>query len=234
MRVEACDGGLRGAGGARRDRTADLYNAIVALSRLSYGPAERGTLGEPARVCQERALTIAGVRPSCTGGRAPQFVRWCVVAPNVPGHESGVRAPCRRALGESDPGAVDRLRRRRHHDPLRDLGGGPGLFGSARAIRAPGHRHHAVRHCRPLPGDRPDRRLPGCYPDPSGTCVAGAGRDRVHHRRGGRGAGRVALWFGLGDPWSDRLATNQRLDSRFRGNDGAPCPLIRVGDGTRE
>src|SRR5262245_2046717 len=25
-------------GGARRDRTVDLYNAIVALSQLSYGP----------------------------------------------------------------------------------------------------------------------------------------------------------------------------------------------------
>ena len=25
-------------GGARRDRTADLYNAIVALSQLSYSP----------------------------------------------------------------------------------------------------------------------------------------------------------------------------------------------------
>ena len=25
-------------GGAKRDRTADLYNAIVALSQLSYGP----------------------------------------------------------------------------------------------------------------------------------------------------------------------------------------------------
>ena len=29
-----------GVGGARRDRTADLYNAIVALSQLSYGPDE--------------------------------------------------------------------------------------------------------------------------------------------------------------------------------------------------
>ena len=30
---------LRGdSGGAKRDRTADLYNAIVALSQLSYGP----------------------------------------------------------------------------------------------------------------------------------------------------------------------------------------------------
>ena len=27
-----------GSGGAKRDRTADLYNAIVALSQLSYGP----------------------------------------------------------------------------------------------------------------------------------------------------------------------------------------------------
>ncbi len=29
-----------GAGGAGRDRTDDLYNAIVALSQLSYGPME--------------------------------------------------------------------------------------------------------------------------------------------------------------------------------------------------
>ena len=28
-------------GGAKRDRTADLYNAIVALSQLSYGPEFR-------------------------------------------------------------------------------------------------------------------------------------------------------------------------------------------------
>jgi hypothetical protein len=29
------------SGGARRDRTADLYNAIVALSQLSYSPETR-------------------------------------------------------------------------------------------------------------------------------------------------------------------------------------------------
>ena len=29
-----------GAGGAGRNRTDDLYNAIVALSQLSYGPME--------------------------------------------------------------------------------------------------------------------------------------------------------------------------------------------------
>ncbi len=30
-------------GGAKRDRTVDLYNAIVALSQLSYGPGTSGT-----------------------------------------------------------------------------------------------------------------------------------------------------------------------------------------------
>ena len=30
--------GNREIGGAKRDRTADLYNAIVALSQLSYSP----------------------------------------------------------------------------------------------------------------------------------------------------------------------------------------------------
>src|SRR5262245_32322995 len=38
-------------GGARRDRTVDLYNAIVALSQLSYGPetfrAARGIVPAP-------------------------------------------------------------------------------------------------------------------------------------------------------------------------------------------
>ena len=33
-------------GGASRDRTGDLYNAIVALSQLSYGPVTTvGSLG---------------------------------------------------------------------------------------------------------------------------------------------------------------------------------------------
>ena len=30
--------GIEKFGGAKRDRTADLYNAIVALSQLSYSP----------------------------------------------------------------------------------------------------------------------------------------------------------------------------------------------------
>ena len=37
-------------GGAKRDRTADLYNAIVALSQLSYGPDNLAPVWAPARV----------------------------------------------------------------------------------------------------------------------------------------------------------------------------------------
>lgn len=38
--LEKRDGDSNGrkGGGASRDRTGDLYNAIVALSQLSYGP----------------------------------------------------------------------------------------------------------------------------------------------------------------------------------------------------
>jgi hypothetical protein len=41
----------RSVGGASRDRTGDLYNAIVALSQLSYGPNffRRGSLGTGLR-----------------------------------------------------------------------------------------------------------------------------------------------------------------------------------------
>ena len=34
-------------GGASRDRTGDLYNAIVALSQLSYGPEKAGYFTVP-------------------------------------------------------------------------------------------------------------------------------------------------------------------------------------------
>ncbi len=36
--LDATAGCQRHAGGAKEDRTPDLYNAIVALSQLSYGP----------------------------------------------------------------------------------------------------------------------------------------------------------------------------------------------------
>ena len=39
-------------GGARRDRTADLYNAIVALSQLSYSPGKARYLTEYAPLSQ--------------------------------------------------------------------------------------------------------------------------------------------------------------------------------------
>ena len=40
-------------GGASEDRTRDLYNAIVALSQLSYGPAD--------------SVSVAGWRPLGVG-----------------------------------------------------------------------------------------------------------------------------------------------------------------------
>ncbi len=36
--------GNREFGGAKEDRTPDLYNAIVALSQLSYGPTSSSDL----------------------------------------------------------------------------------------------------------------------------------------------------------------------------------------------
>ena len=48
-------------GGARRDRTADLYNAIVALSQLSYGPT-------PGRRLSHVRM---GVNPHLTRTRSP-------------------------------------------------------------------------------------------------------------------------------------------------------------------
>ena len=47
---------LNEVGGAKRDRTADLYNAIVALSQLSYSP--------PVVVSPRRFLRGATVYPS--------------------------------------------------------------------------------------------------------------------------------------------------------------------------
>src|SRR5690348_6731069 len=44
-------------GGARRDRTVDLYNAIVALSQLSYGPetcAGGGGIGRAPAACNRQ------------------------------------------------------------------------------------------------------------------------------------------------------------------------------------
>ena len=53
-------------GGARRDRTADLYNAIVALSQLSYGPTGAREPTEYIKECQERGQSTAARRGTAT------------------------------------------------------------------------------------------------------------------------------------------------------------------------
>ena len=47
------------AGGARRDRTDDLLNANQALSQLSYGPEQAGTLSQPVYGATKRSLKQA-------------------------------------------------------------------------------------------------------------------------------------------------------------------------------
>src|SRR3546814_5274250 len=57
--------GFHSIGGASRDRTGDLYNAIVALSQLSYGPTrwKAGKSIRPPRPASSRTGTgIAGGR----------------------------------------------------------------------------------------------------------------------------------------------------------------------------
>jgi hypothetical protein len=49
------------SGGARRDRTADLVNAIHALSQLSYGPDQNSKIEPPEasnRVAGSGALEL--------------------------------------------------------------------------------------------------------------------------------------------------------------------------------
>ena len=49
---------MLGGGGANRDRTDDLLNAIQALSQLSYGPvpAPYSGMRQPAQAPQERVI----------------------------------------------------------------------------------------------------------------------------------------------------------------------------------
>ena len=75
-------------GGAGRDRTDDLYNAIVALSQLSYGPtvscplrvAARGRAaaggGQGARPkAGHRSRVRTGSPAKCAHGKFPQEIR---------------------------------------------------------------------------------------------------------------------------------------------------------------
>jgi hypothetical protein len=50
---------LQKGGGASRDRTDDLYNAIVALSQLSYGPGRRGRVVHASAFVNENLPSIA-------------------------------------------------------------------------------------------------------------------------------------------------------------------------------
>ena len=60
--------GLRRSGGARRDRTADLYNAIVALSQLSYGPGRREFSDRTACLSRRKSEPRPCARGMCAPG----------------------------------------------------------------------------------------------------------------------------------------------------------------------
>src|SRR5450631_3554926 len=63
------------AGGARRDRTADLLHAMQALSQLSYGPTwRRGTLPDRGQFVKKmNDLRVNDPRaPLCLGPRQPR------------------------------------------------------------------------------------------------------------------------------------------------------------------
>src|SRR5690606_9899359 len=63
----------KGIGGARRDRTADLLNAIQALSQLSYGPEPVGISGygpQPAEPARPYPFSGSGKQPERRGAHA--------------------------------------------------------------------------------------------------------------------------------------------------------------------
>ena len=55
-----------GFGGARRDRTADLYTASVALSQLSYGPKPGMVYGILTPTSQQLCLALQRKALQCT------------------------------------------------------------------------------------------------------------------------------------------------------------------------
>ena len=55
-------------GGAEGNRTPDLYNAIVALSQLSYGPnLKSGARGEIARESPRKSAARGYSQPAAAG-----------------------------------------------------------------------------------------------------------------------------------------------------------------------
>src|ERR1700732_333137 len=66
------------AGGARRDRTADLLHAMQALSQLSYGPTwRRGTLPDTNGFVKEMNGLHATRRELFRGGSGPPVAPKC-------------------------------------------------------------------------------------------------------------------------------------------------------------
>ena len=57
-------------GGARRDRTADLYNAIVALSQLSYSPYLFRTPARGVHIFQNLNLIMVTLLRAITRGES--------------------------------------------------------------------------------------------------------------------------------------------------------------------
>jgi hypothetical protein len=77
------------AGGARRDRTADLLHAMQALSQLSYGPTRS------RRTLRSRLYVVKRGRTAILSTRRPD-ARACVRARVAPGsHRSAATPPCR-------------------------------------------------------------------------------------------------------------------------------------------
>src|SRR5579875_1769255 len=79
-----------GFGGASRDRTGDLYNAIVALSQLSYGPTLEARKNS---VCTRGASSATRVREAGGSLQGIEFIRdlacvmlvaGVVIGPHVP------------------------------------------------------------------------------------------------------------------------------------------------------
>jgi hypothetical protein len=89
VRVRLMRSGRLNAGGARRDRTADLLHAMQALSQLSYGPTRS------RRTLRSRLYVVKRGRTAILSTRRPD-ARACVRARVTPGsHRSAATPPCR-------------------------------------------------------------------------------------------------------------------------------------------
>jgi hypothetical protein len=79
------------AGGARRDRTADLLHAMQALSQLSYGPTRS------RRTLRSRLYVVKRGRTATLSTRHPD-ARACVRARVTPGSHRSAATPLCRSL----------------------------------------------------------------------------------------------------------------------------------------